>query len=112
MSHQSLHSVIAFGEELFEAFGLSHTPVEYQNKFLQNVAELILESATLRFLFDQDEKVQSVFESWLRANQHQQNFMERLSATYPDFVRILEEELLEFKREAFAMKDARLDNPQ
>jgi hypothetical protein len=103
--------IIYFGEELYSAFGLDDTPKEFQQTFLTNVTELILESAALRYLGAIDDEEQSVFVSWLQSHQHDRDFLSLLGRHYPEFMTILEEEVIKFKRDAFALVDGN-DNPQ
>jgi hypothetical protein len=68
---------------------------------LQNVSELIMEGALIRYFTTMDEADQSVFEAWVAIHRHKQNFVTLMRRTHPNFMTILEEEIVAFKKEAF-----------
>lgn len=93
--------LILFGPELSLAFGLDTASAEYRQEFIQNISELITESALLRYLSELDETDQATFESWIAQYSQKNNFLELMRAAYPNFVGVLEEEIVSFKQEAF-----------
>lgn len=99
-------ALIQFGPELSELMSLDAMNEKARQDFLQNISELIIESALLRYFTSIDESNQSVFETWLTIHMTKNNFLELLRRTYPDFVQLLEEEIITFKQEAFRLADA------
>lgn len=94
-------SPILFGPELMTALDLDHASEDYRQEFLQNISELIIEGALLRYFESIDEENQSVFESWISLHKHHADFLSLMRRIYPDFVTILEEEIIKFKQEVF-----------
>ncbi|MFN3187929.1 MAG: hypothetical protein ACK42D_00060 [Candidatus Paceibacteria bacterium] len=93
--------LVLFGPELASAFDLDTASHEYRQEFLQNISELIIESALLRYFVSIDEASQSVFETWISVHKNKSDFLDHMRRTYPNFITILEEEILAFKQEAF-----------
>jgi len=93
--------LVLFGPELSTALELDTLKEEYRQEFLQNISELIIEGALLRYFCIIDEDSQSVFESWMQLHQHKTDFLMMMRRAYPEFVTILEEEIIRFKQEAF-----------
>ncbi len=101
LAHNTQTPLVLFGPELSAAFDLDSASEEYRQEFLQNISELIIEGALLRYFGSIDEESQSVFESWIMMYKHKSDFLDYMRRTYPDFIVILEEEILKFKQEAF-----------
>jgi len=93
--------LIMFGPELSAALDLDSATDEYRKEFLQNISELIIEGALLRYFVTIDGESQSVFETWVQLHKQNSNFLDYMRRTYPDFITILEEEIITFKQEAF-----------
>jgi hypothetical protein len=93
--------LVLFGPELSSALDLDSATEEYRREFLQNISELIIEGALLRYFTSIDEDSQSAFESWIQMHKNKSDFVEYMRRAYPDFIVILEEEILQFKQEAF-----------
>lgn len=93
--------LVLFGPELTSALDLDSASHEFRQEFMQNISELIIEGSLLRYFGSIDEESQSVFESWIMLHKHKSDFLDYMRRTYPDFVVILEEEIIKFKREAF-----------
>lgn len=92
--------LVIFGPELEKALALDLVNDDYRNEFLQNISELILESTLVRYFGSLDEESQSVFETWIEMYHQKNDFLNHLRRTYPDFIAILEEEIITFKSEA------------
>ncbi len=93
--------LVLFGPELSSALDLDSATDEYRQEFLQNISELVIEGALLRYFGAIDEESQSVFESWISLHKHKSDFLNHMRRSYPEFITILEEEIIKFKQEAF-----------
>lgn len=93
--------LVQFGPELSELMSLDAMTETARQAFLQNISELIIEGALLRYFGTIDEQNQSVFETWIQMHKHKENFVEMVRRTHPAFIAVLEEEIIRFKQEAF-----------
>lgn len=109
LQNNSQTPLVLFGPELSSALDLDNATDEYRQEFLQNISELIIEGALLRYFGAIDEESQSVFESWISLHKNKSDFLSHMRRSYPEFITILEEEIIKFKQEAFRIGDERTE---
>lgn len=99
----TMSTVIRFGPELIEAMCLNNLTETDQQKFLKNISELIIETTLSRYLLTLTEDDQSAFETWINAHKTRTNFLKLVQRVYPDFIAILEAEIVHFQQEVFRL---------
>jgi len=72
---------------------------EAQQSFMEEVGTLVFQSALIKYFASTSEEVSSKFEVFINIHIGSEKFLELLSAEYPEFKEILEEEMLAFRSE-------------
>lgn len=87
-------------QDISTLFGLGSLSEDEKTELLDNIGSIIMESASLRFMVESDEKTVSQFEEIIEANAENENMINVLLETFPRFGEILEEEVVAFKEQA------------
>jgi hypothetical protein len=93
-------------DDIGHLLGLHELDEDERNIFLQNVGELIIESATLRYMTGLSPEQREVFESWLELHENDENLIEQSLETYPEFAQIVSEEIQAFQSESRTLLNA------
>ena len=84
---------------LADLFVFDNPEGEEQQAFLEEVGTLVFQSALMQYIFANDEKKVSEFEMFISDNVGTDSFMDSLCAEYPDFEKILRDEIIAFQTE-------------
>lgn len=87
-------------DDIGQLLGLNDMEDMEQQVFLQNVGQVITESAVLRYVVSVSDKARIEFEVWLEANQYEDDLLILACDEYPDFAELLAEEMEAFKKDA------------
>jgi hypothetical protein len=74
-----------------------------EQEFINEVGTLVFQSAIMVFLATEGESKAEEFEDFVNKNVESNHFMEDLCEHYPEFEKILQEEMLAFQKK-FALK--------
>lgn len=87
-------------EDISEVLGLPDMAEEERLDFYEHVGELIIESATLRYMVGLNPEERADFEIWIDAHQDNEQVIEAAAERFPDFAEMLMSELAAFRSEA------------
>lgn len=87
-------------EDLSALFGLEELPEEERETFLADIGSTLLEGAVLNFLLTLDEAGQQRFQLFLARAGEGEMLLEALAREYPEFVTVLDAEMMRFREEA------------
>lgn len=90
---------------LSEKFDLNNIPSEQREVFLERTGGIIVDSALNRLLTTLSEGQVAQLDLYLVTNPEVEDVLSYLLQTYPDFMSIVEEEILAFQNEAAAVID-------
>jgi hypothetical protein len=93
--------------DISQMLGLYDMEGEELAIFLQDVGELIIESATLRYLVELSPQRRAGFESWLEVYQDNENILEEALTVYPEFAAMVTEEMTAFQTEMMRLHKAK-----
>lgn len=86
-------------EDISEVLGLPDMAEEERLDFYGHVGELIIESATLRYMVGLNPEERADFEIWIDAHQDNEQVIEAAAERFPDFAEMLMSELAAFRSE-------------
>ena len=90
-------------KDLSAIFGLDELSEEEREDFLADIGTTLMESAVLSFMVSLDEAGQAAFETFLGTAGEGEELMAALADRYPEFMTILEAEIVRFRAEAQAL---------
>lgn len=91
------------GKVLSEKFDLNNIPSQQREAFLERTGGIIVDSALNRLLATLNEGQIAHLDLYLVTNPEVEDVLSYLLQTYPDFMSIVEEEILAFQTEAAAI---------
>lgn len=86
-------------KDITKEFGLDTMSESDQQQALQNVGQVVIQSAVLRVLNDMSEEDTAQFEAFLENDPSPEELIAFLTAKAPQFESILQEEVVAFKEE-------------
>lgn len=86
--------------DISEVLGLPDMAEDERLDFYEHVGELIIESATLRYLVGLNPEEQADFQTWIDAHQENEQVIEAATERFPDFAEMLIAETAAFRGEA------------
>lgn len=72
---------------------------EEQKTFAEEMGTLVFQSALMQFLSEAEDAVAVDFEKFVEENVVEENFIDELCATYPDFEQLLKNEMMLLQEE-------------
>jgi hypothetical protein len=84
---------------LANLFSFANPEGEEQQDFLEEVGTLVFQSALMQYIFANEESKIEEFEKFIGDNVGSDSFMDSLCAEYPDFEKILRDEMIAFQTE-------------
>lgn len=88
--------------DVSDTLGLADMSEIEKRVFLDEVGTLVIESAVLKFMLTLTEEAQRAFESWIETHVDSEHFLTEIAAEYPDFERVVLEEIAAYKAEVVA----------
>lgn len=87
-------------EDISEVLGLPDMAEDERLDFYEHVGELIIESATLKYMVGLNPEERADFEAWIDAHQESEQVIEAAAERFPEFAETLMSELAAFRSEA------------
>jgi hypothetical protein len=84
---------------LANLFSFTNPEGQEQQDFLEEVGTLVFQSALMQYIFANEESKIEEFEKFISDNVGSDSFMDSLCAEYPDFEKILRDEMIAFQTE-------------